>query len=359
MHAWGELTEHPHVAGLQTPLCRALGIDYPILNVGFAESAGPELAAAVSNAGGGGVLGASGVPAHETLRRIERVRKLTDRPFGVNIIIASLERPGVSEEWRAEVRARVVGIIQDGVPFIVFFWGDPAPFVEEAHRYGVKVFIQVGSVEEAKSAAAAGVDAIITQGFEAGGHVKAKESIWEVLPEAVKAVAPVPVLASGGIGNGAGIARALRLGAQGVSLGTRFVACEEAYIHQAYKDRVVRSRAEDTFYSADLFDGGWPGAPHRVIKNKTFEEWDAAGRPPPGSRPGEGTIIGTLRYPWGEEEEWPRYAAGMIVPDFEGDLEYAPMWAGESVGDVKDVKPAGEVVRDLVREAEAALAFSG
>ncbi len=162
----------------------------------------------------------------------------------------------------------------------------------------------------------------------------------------------MPVLASGGIGDGAGLARALQLGAQGVSLGTRFVACEEAWIHPVYKQRVVESTADDTFYG-ELFDVGWPDAPHRVLRNRTFEEWDAAGRPPPGRRPGEGTSIGRRRLATGEVREWPRYAVGMAPPDFEGEIDYAPMWAGESCSVVNDIKPAAAIVRDLVREAKA------
>ncbi len=341
------------VAGLQTPLCHALGIKYPIFSVGFGISAGPELVAAVSGAGGCGVLGGSGVPAEELRRRIAAVRDLTDRPFGVNVIIADFEDPHSSEEDRAFVGEGIAASIEARVPLLVLFWGPPAPFVKDAHRHGVKVFVQVGSLPEARAAAAAGVDAVIAQGIEAGGHVRGTTSIWELLPAAVEAVGPVPVLASGGIGDGRGLARALELGAQGVSLGTRFVACEEAYIHPVYKQRVVDSSAEDTWYG-ELFDVGWP-APHRVLRNnKTFEEWDAAGRPPPGRRPGEGTPIGTQRRPWGSYR-WPRYATGMVTPDFDGDPEYAPMWAGESCGLVNDIKPAAAIVRDLAAEAEAVL----
>lgn len=240
---------------------------------------------------------------------------------------------------------------------IVFFWGDPAPYVEEAHRHGVKVLIQVGSVAEAEAAVEAGVDAVIAQGSEAGGHVRSTIPIWEILPAVAEAVRPVPVLASGGIGDGEGIARALRLGGEGVSMGTRFVASEEAWIHDGYKERVVRSTAADTVYAEDLFDIGWPGAPHRAIRNKVVEEWEAAGRPPPGERPGEGTTIGTYRFPWEEgEHAWPRYSVGMVPPTFQGDLEYAPLWAGTSVSEVGDIKPAGEIVRQLVREAKESLA---
>lgn len=355
------MRQHRPVSRLTTPLCRSLGIDYPIYSVGFGVSAGAELASAVSNAGGCGVLGASsGALTLDELRsRVRRCREWTERPFGINFIIAGFDDPEATDEDRAWTIDRVQMAIEERVQLLVLFWGDPSPFVDDAHRGGMKVFVQVGSLDEAKSAAAAGVDAIIAQGVEAGGHVKGTTPIWELLPAMVEAVNPLPVLASGGIGDGAGIARALGLGAQGVSMGTRFVASEEAYIHQAYKDRVASSRAEDTFYTKDLFNVGWPDAPHRVLKNKAFQEWDAAGRPPPGQRPGEGEPIGSRRYPWGVEDQWPRYASGMLVPDFDGDPELAPMWAGESVGVVNDVKPAGEIVKELVREAEAAFAESG
>jgi NAD(P)H-dependent flavin oxidoreductase YrpB (nitropropane dioxygenase family) len=339
---------------LRTPLCRQLGIEFPIFSVGFSESALPELASAVSRAGGCGILGASRPPPEEIRRRIRLMRAATDRPFGANVIIQALANPAASAEQRAAVRARVTAAIDERIPVLVLFWGDPAPFVAEAHRNGVKVFVQVGDLEEARAAKAAGVDAVIAQGIEAGGHVKGRISIWELLPAVVEALAPLPVLASGGIGDGSGIARALRLGAQAVSLGTRFVASEEAWIHRAYKERVVRSRAEDTLYTT-LFDVGWP-APHRVIRNQAVTEWEAAGRPPSGQRPGEGTTIGTIKYPWSDVEPWRRYQTGMIVPTFEGNLELAPMWAGESCSVVKVIRPAGDIVRELARDAAAALA---
>jgi len=325
-----------------------------VFSVGLGMGAGPELVAAVSNAGGFGVLGGDGLPTEQIPRMVERIRELTDRPFGVNFIIAELEDPDTPEEDRAEVRQRVETAIAGRVPAVVFFWGDPGPFVEDAHRNGVKVLIQVGSVEEAKTAADAGVDAVIVQGFEAGGHVRGTTPIWDLLPAAVEAIVPVPVLASGGIGDGAGLARALEHGAQGVSLGTRFVASDEAWVHPAHKQRVVESTAEDTVYN-ELYDVWWPGAPHRTLRNKTLDEWEAAGCPPPGKRPGEGTSIGKRQLISGDVQDWPRYAVGIVPPNFEGDIEYVPMLAGESCSVVNDVKPAAEIVRDIARDAEAAL----
>jgi len=339
---------------LRTPLCRELGIEYPVFSVGFGSGARAELVAAVSNAGGFGVLGASGMQPDAIRAEIERTRTLTDRPFGVNVIIA--EDPSADIEEDRELIRNELQAATDEKVAIILFWGDPAPYVEEAHRDGAKVLIQVGSVEEAEAAAAAGVDAVIAQGVEAGGHVRGTTSIWELLPAVVGAIAPLPVLASGGIGDGAGLAKALRLGAQGVSLGTRFVASDEAWIHPEYKRRVVASSAEDTVYTADLYDVWWPDAPHRTLRNRTFEEWHAAGRPPPGGRPGEGASIGRRRLSSGEVVEWPRYAVGMATPDFDGDVDYAPLWAGESCSVVNDVKPAGEIVLDLVRDARALLA---
>ena len=272
------------VGALRTRFCRELGIVYPICSVGFGMGAGPELAAAVSNAGGFGVLGTYDLATDEIRGLVRRTRELTGRPFGVNVMIVD----DGSEEDRARIREGVGAAIAERVAAVVLFWGDPAPYVPQAHANGVKVFIQVGSVAEAQ-AAAAGVDAVIVQGVEAGGHVRGTTSIWELLPAAVAAVEPVPVLASGGIGDGAGVARALRLGAQGVSLGTRFVASHEAFIHPAHKQRIIESAAADTVYS-ELYDAWWPGAPHRTLRNKTFQEWEAAGRPPPGERPGGGNL---------------------------------------------------------------------
>jgi NAD(P)H-dependent flavin oxidoreductase YrpB (nitropropane dioxygenase family) len=324
---------------LKTALCEQLGIEYPIFSVGMGPAATAELAAAVSNAGGCGVLGGSGFSASYAREQIRRLRTLTDRPFGVNIILEDQEPEPIE------------ACIAERVPVLVFFWGDPRPFVADAHRHGVKVLLQVGSVEEAKAAADAGVDAIIAQGTEAGGHVRGMTALSVIVPAVVDAVKPVPVIASGGIADGRGLAAALALGAQAVSMGTRFVASEEASVPRMYKERIVASTTADTVYSVDLFDVGWPNAPHRVIRNGVVREWEAAGRPPSGQRPGEGTIIGS-RTVGGQTREIPKYAAAIATLEFEGDLESMPFWAGQSCSLVKDIKPAGDIVRDIVGEAE-------
>jgi NAD(P)H-dependent flavin oxidoreductase YrpB (nitropropane dioxygenase family) len=339
---------------IRTPLCDLLGIDVPILSVGFASSATPELAAAVSNAGGLGVLGL-GLPLDVLRDRVARTRALTARPFGGNFILAAFADPETPEKYREARRSQIATATDERVPVLVLFWGDPSPFVEPAHRAGLKVLVQVGSVGESNAAIKAGVDGVILQGVEAGGHVKATRSIWETLPAAVAAAHGVPIIASGGIGDGRAIARAMRLGAQGVSLGTRFVASEEAWIHPHYKRRIVDAGSDDTVFSPDLFNVGWDNAPHRALKNKTYEMWDAAGRPPIGKRPGEGEIVGTFHLPWGDQKS-ERYESAMLIPAFDGDPEDVVMWAGLSVDTVNDVKPAADIVRDLVRETEVALA---
>lgn len=340
---------------LRTPLCRELGIEYPILSAGMGRAAGPELVSAVSNAGGFGVLGMSGMDSAEMRRLIGRTRELTERPFGVNVIIDE-EGWATTEEDKQLLLDEVATAADEGVAAIVLFWGSPSPYLDEVHGRGLKLLIQVGSVEEAKVAAEAGVDAVIAQGVEAGGHVKGTTSIWKLIPATVAAIDPLPVLASGGIGDGACLARVLELGGQGVSLGTRFIASEEAWFHSEYKRRIVEATSGDTVLN-ELYDLWWPHAPHRTLRNKTLEEWEAAGCPPPGQRPGEGTSIGTLTSSTGEVIEWPRYAgAGTTKPDFDGDIEYAPLWAGESVSAVNDIVPAGEIVSRLARDAEAALA---
>jgi len=197
--------------GLRTQLCDKLGIDVPILSAGMGSVAGPDLVAAVSEAGGFGVLGVSGASPEGIQERIGSTRALTRRPFGVNVIIDEVGWAS-SEEDREQVRAEVVRAIDEQVAAVVLFWGDPAPFVDLAHRKGVVLLVQVGSVAEAETAAAAGVDAVIAQGVEAGGHVRGTSSIWELLPAVVATVSPLPVLGSGGIGDGAGVARAMSRG---------------------------------------------------------------------------------------------------------------------------------------------------
>ena len=327
---------------LDTPLCQQLEIEHPILSAGMGGGmAGPELVAAVSNAGACGVLGMGGLPAPYIRHQIQQLRTLTDKTFGVNIIL-----PLVQE-------GQIETCLDERIPLLVLFWGDPRPYVAEAHRRGTKVCLQVGSVEEAVAAADAGVDAIIAQGIEAGGHVKSTTALSTIVPAVVEAVHPLPVIAAGGIATGRGVVAALSLGAQAVSMGTRFVASEEVLASQEYKQRIVHSQAEDTIHTF-LFDVGWPAAAHRVLRNKAVEEWQAAGCPASGQRPGEGEVIGSMPMA-GMTMEAPRYGIFPPMPGFEGDIEQTALYAGESCSSIHDIKPAGQIVRDIVQAAQSLL----
>jgi nitronate monooxygenase len=196
-----------------------------------------------------------------------------------------------------------------------------------------------------------GVDIIVAQGWEAGGHVRGNVATLPLIPAVVDAVAPVPVVAAGGIADGRGLAAALALGAAGAWIGTRFLASREAAIHPRYRELILNASETDTVFVEDLFDIGWPNAPHRVLRNKTVEAWEAAGRPPPGRRPGEGEVIAT------SPSAGPivRYRCASPGPDTEGDIDAMPQWAGQSVGLVSKQQSAGDIVREIAAEAEAIL----
>jgi nitronate monooxygenase/enoyl-[acyl-carrier protein] reductase II len=226
--------------------------------------------------------------------------------------------------------------------------------VEDAHRAGTKLLVQCGSVEEARQTTAAGADAVMVQGVEAGGHVRGTTALSVLLPAAVEAVAPLPVVAAGGIATGRGMAAALDLGAQAVSLGTRFLCSEESRAAQEYKQRIVAAGAEDTVYTK-LFDVGWPDASHRVLPNTAVREWETAGSPPAGEHAGEGDVIGKMPVA-GQVVELPRYGVFMPMEGFEGDLDHAVLYAGQSCALVDDILPAARIVHDLVEEADALIA---
>jgi len=282
-----------------------------------------------------------GLPAPTIREQIRDTRRRTSKPFGVGLLLPLLEG--------GEVEA----CVEEGVPVLLLFWGDVAPHVESAKRAGIRLFAQVGSVDEAKAASAAGVDAIVAQGFEAGGHVRGTTSLATLVPAVVQGVAPLPVIAAGGIATGRGLVAALGLGAEAVLMGTRFLASDESRASHEYKQRVVRACAEDTVHTM-LFDIGWPNAAHRVLRNNAVDEWEAAGRPPTGRRPGEGTVVGRMPV-GGTMSDVPRYSLANPMVGFEGNLEYTALYAGESCSLVDDIEPAAAIVREIVAEAEAVL----
>ncbi len=297
----------------------------------------PELAAAVSNAGGLGLISFGGNPPDLLRQQIQRLRQLTARPFGVNMI---LEFP---------VDEHVAVCLEERIPVVSFFWGDPSRFVERAHAAGAKVIDQVGSVEAALRSAKAGVDVVIAQGVEAGGHIAGNISTMALVPRVVDAVAPVPVVAAGGIADARGFVAALALGAEGVVLGTRFLATPEANAHPAYKQKVLESTEEDTVRTT-MFGYGWPNAPHRTLRTPFVDEWlsnEARGSEQRRDEPEIGeTTFGGQRMPMRRFMGFPPRA------DTTGDIESMALLAGQSTGLVNEMKPAAEVVRELVESAE-------
>jgi NAD(P)H-dependent flavin oxidoreductase YrpB (nitropropane dioxygenase family) len=323
---------------METALTRLIGIEVPIVQAPIGTLTNPRLAAAVSNAGGLGMLALGGAEPDHLRRIVAETRALTDRPFGVNL---NLRRP--QDE-------RVAAALDAGVRVVSLFWGDPSPHVAVVHAAGALVTSTAGSAAEARRHAEAGVDVIVAQGWEAGGHVWGGVATLPLVPAVVDAVAPVPVVAAGGIADGRGLAAVLALGAAGAWLGTRFLMSEEAGALPAYLARLRDGRETDTVYS-ELFDGGWPDAPHRTLRNNLINAWEAAGRPGPGARAGEGDVVGRTA----AGDPISRYQSVSPGEGFEGDVEELPLWAGQSVGALHDVQPAGEIVRAIVAQAEQTL----
>jgi NAD(P)H-dependent flavin oxidoreductase YrpB (nitropropane dioxygenase family) len=318
---------------LRTKLCDILGIEFPIIEAPIARSS--KLVAAVSNAGGLGVLPVTWSEDDEIKEEISKIKKLTDKPFGVNLVL----------HWPAEEKLKVC--LDEGVPIVSFFWGDPSPYIKTAHEAGAVVLSTVASASEGREVSNSGVDVVVAQGWEAGGHVWGTVATMPLIPRVVDAVHPKPVVAAGGIGDGRGIAAALMLGASGVWMGTRFVACKESPFHETYKERILKAEETDTEYTT-LFDMYWEDAPHRVLRNKAIESWEKAGRPPRGKRPREGDRAATV-ISNGEQisyyETTPPYA-GM-----EGDVENLALYAGQSAGLVSDLLTAEEIISVLVDQA--------
>jgi NAD(P)H-dependent flavin oxidoreductase YrpB (nitropropane dioxygenase family) len=301
----------------------------------------PEFAAAVSNAGALGQVTATGLDAPTVHARVTRARELTDRPFAVNVIL---------DTWKGH---ELDAALSAGAPAIFLFWGDPAPHASLVRDAGAKLIVQVGSVPEAEAAVAAGTDVIVAQGFEAGGHVRGTTPLFALLPGVVEVAEAVPVVAAGGVVDGRGLAAALALGASGALMGTRFLASDEINIHPEYQRRIVESDGE-TVYAEDLFDVAWPSAPHRVLRNRVVTEWERAGRPPLGARDREDAVIGRTMV--GDRvAEIRRFTSFTATPAFDGDMEEVSLWAGASVGRVRDVLPVARIVRETVGEAEATL----
>jgi enoyl-[acyl-carrier protein] reductase II len=313
---------------LRTPLCDLLKIDYPIMLAGMGGVSYAELCAAVSNAGGFGTLGMAGRPHEEIKEEIKKVRDLTDKPFGVDLLAAIPE----SLERTADA------IIEGGAAAFISGLGVPPPhLVKKFHDAGLKVMNVAGTVRHARSAETGGLDAVVAQGTEAGGHT-GKIAGMALVPQIVDAV-KIPVVAAGAIVDGRGLAAALALGAQGVWIGTRFIASREAHAGDIYRQVIVDANDEDTIVSKC-----YSGKPMRVFKNPYVMDWE---KRPQDIQP----------FPMQAMMSHQSGVMGGIGGQVEGlDRERSAFAMGQGAGGIHAVKPAGEIVREMVAEAEEVIA---
>ncbi|HHY36984.1 MAG TPA: enoyl-[acyl-carrier-protein] reductase FabK [Firmicutes bacterium] len=301
---------------MRTKICELLGIEYPILQGGMAWVATAELAAAVSKAGGLGIIGAGNMTPQMLAGEIKRVREYTDRPFGVNVYYLS---PYVDEIIETVIRHRV--------PVVTTGAGNPGRHIHRLQEKGIKVIPVVASVALAKRLARLGVDAVIAEGMECGGHI-GDLTTMALVPQVVDAV-DIPVIAAGGIADGRGLAAALALGAQGVQLGTRFVCARECTVHQNYKDMILKAGDRDT-----VVTGASTGHPVRVLKNPFSREFlrrEAAGA---GRAELEALGAGKLR---------------AAVRD--GDVQGGSVMAGQIAGLIRQELSAAEIIQEMMAGA--------
>jgi len=357
---------------IHTELCDILNIEHPIILAGMAtpfgdfegNASGPELVAAVSNAGGLGLIGA-GLHAEDLRDQIRRTKQLTQKPFGVDLLIPQnlpltlaeaarvlnvdpvkieevsrfvkavgeeMGLPEVSEGRitfaEEEVRSQLSVVFEEKVSVLATGLGTPAWVISETHSHGMKHISLVGNVKNACQAAKDGVDVVVAQGYEAGGHT-GRVATLVLVPQVVDAVSPTPVVAAGGIGDGRGLAAALVLGAQGVLCGTVFLATYEAMIPEFIKQRIIKSNEEDTRISRI-----YTGKTARVMKNKLVEIWEKSGTP-------------TLPMPL-QSMINNKLLRGLKKSN---NLEYLTSFAGQVIGMIKELRKADDIVLGMVDEA--------
>jgi enoyl-[acyl-carrier protein] reductase II len=310
---------------LHTDICDLFEVEVPILLAGMGGVAMAELTAAVSNAGGLGVLGGAMLDADGLRREIRKTRELTDKPFAVDLLAPIPEqiRPHMKVIFEEKIRIFVAGLAV------------PGPFIADMHEHGMKVVVMCGKVRHAMKAEQAGADCVAAQGTEAGGHT-GEIGTLALIPQVVDAV-KIPVLAAGGIADGRGIAASLALGAKGVVIGTRFCAATEAVAARAYQRALVEGFDDSTVRTRC-----YTGKPARAIRNAYTTEWEGH---PQDIQPYPLQVMQSVQ-------------AGVF--DYSGRRGDADplrtfMPAGQALGLIRDVRPAGEIVRDLMRETSAAI----
>ena len=311
---------------IHTRICDLLGIPHPIVLGGMGTATTAPLVAAVSNAGGFGTLGTSAFNAATLETEIGAILERTDKPFGINHLLFQIKE----EMFAVTLRARPA--------VAAFAWArkdqNLKDYFQRAHDTGAKVMYMAGEVPEALRAAEAGADVIVAQGTEAGGHVVWMASL-PLVPMMVSALAPLPVLCAGGIADGRGLAAALALGADGVLLGTRFMATPEAPIHPNFKQVIVNSDGHDTVLTEipDIATQRvWPGAMSRAKRNKFVESW--SGRE------------------WALRQNAVEVYKQVTAARAAGDVDNAPLSYGQDAGLIDSIKNVSDVIQDMIRDAE-------
>lgn len=328
---------------ISTRLTRDYKVEFPFVAAGMAfVGSTPDLAIAVSNAGGIGSIGVGPLPPDAVRSLIREMKKATNKPFHINFITLFT------------TQEHIQACIDEKAPIVSFHFGHPPKnFIDLLHEAKIKVWEQVGSVENAKIAASDGIDLIIAQGLEAGGHNLSTLPTFVLVPQIVKAVSPTLVLAAGGIATGQQIAAALCLGADGVWVGTKLVASSESFAHPDYKTRLLQEDGTDTTLTP-IFGPELPNFnPMRVIKNRIVREFTGREDEVPTDTSNE-PIIGKTVF-FGQEFILRRFTSFPIIRTTEGDFEEMPMLSGQGVGFIRDIKPAKDIVIEMMKEAVSTL----
>ena len=305
---------------MKTRITELLNIEYPIIQGGMAWVAEHNLAAAVSNAGGLGLIGAASAPSEVVREEIRKCRELTDKPFGVNVMLLN---PNAQEV--AQV------IVEEGVKVVTTGAGNPAKFMELWKNAGVKVIPVVASVAMAKLMERTGADAVVAEGMESGGHIGSTTTM-ALVPQVVDAVS-VPVIAAGGIGDGRGFAASIMLGAEAVQIGTRFVVARESIVHANYKQQVVKAKDIDSTVT-----GMSTGHPVRSLRNKMTKEYLKLEKEGADFMELEKLTLGSLR-----------------KAVIEGDVVNGTLMAGQIAGLIKEEQTCNEIIQDIMKQAKALL----
>lgn len=309
---------------MKTRITQLLGIKYPVIQGGMAWVAEHHLAAAVSEAGGLGLLGGANAPGEVIREEIRKTRKLTDKPFGVNVMLMSPHAQDV---------ARVV--VEESVSVVTTGAGNPEKFMEEWKRAGIKVIPVVASVALAKRMERSGADGVVAEGYESGGHI-GEATTMTLVPQVADAVS-IPVIAAGGIADGRGLAAALMLGAEAVQMGTRFVAAREAVVHENYKKRIIQAKDIDTAVT-----GRSHGHPIRCLRNQMTREYLQMEREGKPFEELEYLTLGALRR--------------AVV---EGEIQEGSVMAGQIAGLIDGEKTCREIVEEIVSDARVLLDRTG